>query len=163
MKLLHDKNHFEQYHRRFTSELNEEVCGSFNRIGLMYGECIAEHAPSVYSYDLACVECKDYKYNWLKYIAVAYLPLTAFYILTIVLRVSVNSGPMVMYVTVSQMLSTQIFFNALHHYDMKFHLMISFYSVWNLDFLCGVCKLCLHPDMSILQTISLDYAVAVYP
>ena len=79
------------------------------------------------------------------------------------LRVSVNSGPMVVYVTVSQMLSTQIFFNALHHYDMKFHLMISFYSVWNLDFLHGVYKLCLHPDMSILQTISLDYAVAVYP
>ena len=68
---LYDKDHFEQYHRRFTSELNEEVCGSFNRIGLMCGECTAEHAPSVYSYDLACVECKDYKYNWLKYIAVA--------------------------------------------------------------------------------------------
>ena len=58
----------------------------------MCGECIAEHAPSVYSYDLACVECKDYKYNWLKYIAVAYLPLTAFFIPMIVLRVSVNFG-----------------------------------------------------------------------
>ena len=165
-----NKSHFHEYHQIFTkntSELNEEVCGSFNRTGLMCGECIAEHAPSVYSYDLACVECKDYKYNWLKYIAVAYLPLTAFYILMIVLRVSVNSGPMVVYVTVSQMFSTQgvqIFFNALHHHDMKFHLMISFYSVWNLDFWRGAYEpFCLHPDMSILQTISLDYAVAVYP
>ena len=164
--------HFYEYHQiitKNTSELNEEVCGSFNRTGLMCGECIAEHAPSVYSYDLACVECKDYKYNWLKYIAVAYLPLTAFYILMIVLRVSVNSGPMVVYVTVSQMVATpgilRFVINTLYRYDhIRYQVMVSFYSAWNLDFLRGVYKpFCLHPDMSILQTISLDYAVAVYP
>ena len=161
---------FQEYHHIYaknTSELNEEVCGSFNRTGLMCGECIAEHAPSVYSYDLACVECKDYKYNWLKYIAVAYLPLTAFYILMIVLRVSVNSGPMVVYVTVSQMVAApgilRFIFNA---YPLKKYsvLAISLYAVWNLDFFRGFYHpFCLHPDMSILQTISLDYAVAVYP
>ena len=165
------KFHFHEYHQiitKNTSKLNEEVCGSFNRTGLMCGECIAEHAPSVYSYDLACVECKDYKYNWLKYIAVAYLPLTAFYILMIVLRVSVNSGPMVVYIAVSQMIATpgvlRFVFNAIHQHDNRFQIMMSFYSVWNLDFLGVVYKpFCLHPDMSILQTISLDYAVAVYP
>ena len=167
-------NHFEQYHRIFTknvSELNdEEVCRSFNRTGLMCGECIAEHAPSVYSYDLACVECKDYKYNWLKYIAVAYLPLTAFYILMIVLRVSVNSGPMVVYVTISQMIAAPGIFQFLintHHFRYRgvtSMIWMSFYSVWNLDFWRGAYEpFCLHPDMSILQTISLDYAVAVYP
>ena len=88
----------------------------------MCGECIAEHAPSVYSYDLACVECKDYKYNWLKYIAVAYLPLTAFYILMIVLRVSVNSGPMVVYIAVSQMIAAPgilRFMINTHHYKYR--------------------------------------------
>ena len=166
-------NHFHEYHQIFTkntSELNEEVCGSFNRTGLMCGECIAEHAPSVYSYDLACVECKDYKYNWLKYIAVAYLPLTAFYILMIVLRVSVNSGPMVVYVTVSQIVAARgilrFIFNAYPEYALKnfFVLAISLYTVWNLDFFRGFYHpFCLHPDMSIFKTISLDYAVAVYP
>ena len=134
----------------------------------MCGECIAEHAPSVYSYDLACVECKDYKYNWLKYIAVAYLPLTAFYILMIVLRVSVNSGPMVVYVTVSQMFPTpgilQFIINAYPISNIITVLAISLYAVWNLDFFRSFYHpFCLHPDMSILQTISLDYAVAVYP
>ena len=161
---------FQDYHHIYAkniSELNEEVCGSFDRTGLMCGECIAEHAPSVYSYDLACVECKDYKYNWLKYIAVAYLPLTAFYILMIVLKISVNSGPMVVYVTVSQMVAApgilRFIFNA---YPLKKYsvLAISLYAVWNLDFFRGFYHpFCLHPDMSILQTISLDYAVAVYP
>ena len=166
-------SHFHEYHQIFTkntSELNEEVCGSFNRTGLMCGECIAEHAPSVYSYDLACVECKDYKYNWLKYIAVAYLPLTAFYILMIVLRVSVNSGPMVVYVAVSQMVAApgilRFMINA-HHFkyrDVWSQLAMSFYAVWNLDFWRGAYEpFCLHPDMSILLTISLDYVIAVYP
>ena len=162
---------FQDYHHIYaknTSELNEKVCGSFNRAGLMCGECIAEHAPSVYSYDLACVECKDYKYNWLKYIAVAYLPLTAFYILMIVLRVSVNSGPMVAYVTVSQMFPTpgilRFIINAYPISNIITVLAISLYAVWNLDFFRGFYHpFCLHPDMSILQTISLDYAVAVYP
>ena len=164
---------FQEYHHIYaknTSELNEKVCGSFDRTGLMCGECIAEHAPSVYSYDLACVECKDYKYNWLKYIAVAYLPLTAFYILMIVLRVSVNSGPMVVYVAVSQMVAApgilRFIFNAYPESALKnfFVLAISLYSVWNLDFFRGFYHpFCLHPDISIFQTISLDYAVAVYP
>ena len=162
--------HFQEYHHIYAknvSELNEEVCGSFNRAGLMCGECIAEHAPSVYSYDLACVECKDYKYNWLKYIAVAYLPLTAFYILMIVLRASVTSGPMVVYIAISQMFAAPgilRFINAYQPRIFSFKFMVSLYAVWNLDFFRNFYRpFCLHPDMSILQTISLDYVIAVYP
>ena len=33
----------------------------------------------VYSYRVDCVECVDYKHNWLKCIAVAYLSQTVFY------------------------------------------------------------------------------------
>ena len=32
------------------------------------------------SYTLECVRCENYKYNWLKYLAAAYIPLTALYI-----------------------------------------------------------------------------------
>ena len=59
----------------------------------------------VYSYDLSCVECTDYKYNWLKYMAVAYGPLTVFYFIIIIFRISANSGSMIGYVTISQMVS----------------------------------------------------------
>ena len=37
--------------------------------------------PIIY---LGCVKCEDYKYGWLKFIAAAFVPLTAFYILVIV-------------------------------------------------------------------------------
>ena len=44
----------------------------------------AERVPTLkqitYSYALGCVKCKDYKYNWIAYLAVVYIPLTLFYI-----------------------------------------------------------------------------------
>ena len=41
---------------------------------------------------------------------------------------------------------------------------MSFYSVWNLDFFRVLYSpFCLHPKMTTLQTLALDYAIAVYP
>ena len=164
-------NHFDEYPQVSTtniSELNEATCGRFNRTGLMCGECIADHAPAVYSYDLACVECQDYKYNWLKYIAVAYVPLTVFYILIVAMRISVTSPAVVAYVTVSQIFAAPGLMRYYYTvYEQKYHLLdtlSSFYTIWNLDFFRGVYKpFCLHPDLSMLQVISLDYIVGVYP
>ena len=44
-------------------------------MGLTCGQCIKVHGLAVYSYNLPCVECTDYKYNWLEYTAVTYGPL----------------------------------------------------------------------------------------
>ena len=44
----------------------------------------AERVPTLkqitYLYALGCVKCKDYKYNWIEYLAVVYILLTLFYI-----------------------------------------------------------------------------------
>ena len=39
-----------------------------------------------YSCYIGCVKCEDYEYGWLKFVAAAFVPLTAFYILVIVFR-----------------------------------------------------------------------------
>ena len=88
-----------------TEDLNNETCGPHKRRGKMCGKCIKGYGLPAYSYNLSCVECTNYKYNWLKYIAVAYGPLTVFYFTIIIFRVSVTKGYMVAYVTVSQMLT----------------------------------------------------------
>ena len=51
-----------------------------NRGGVVCSQCIEGHAIPAYSYTLECVRCENYKYNWLKYLAAAYIPLTALYI-----------------------------------------------------------------------------------
>ena len=42
--------------------------------------------------------------------------------------------------------------------------MTSMYGIWNLDFFrMAFTPLCLHPSISTLQVISLDYMIALYP
>ena len=153
------------------TNLNTDVCGSYKRKGLMCGQCINDYGLPVYSYNLSCVKCVDYKYNWLKYIAVAYLPLTVFYLIIITLKLSANSSLLIGYVTVSQMNAiynlVQViielnFQNIRFNYTLK--VITGLYSIWNLDFFRSIYPpFCLHPNMSALGVLSLDYLVAIYP
>ena len=88
-----------------SEDLNNKTCGPFHRTGVLCSKCVEGYGLPVYSYSLSCVECTEYKYNWIKYIAVAYGPLTLFYILAILFRISATSGLMACYVTICQMLT----------------------------------------------------------
>ena len=153
-----------------TANLNNVTCGRYNRKGTACGECIEGHSLPVYSYSLSCVECSDYKYNWLKYIAVAYIPLTLFYFIVIIFRISATSGSMIGYVTVSQMLATyslvKLYLTQTEVQSEQIFLSIisMLYSIWNLDFFRSLYPpFCLHPKLTALQVLILDYLVAVYP
>ena len=148
-----------------TEDLTNETCGPHKRTGKMCGQCIEGYGLPVYSYNLSCVECTDYKYNWLKYIAVAYGPLTVFYFIIITFRISVTKGYMMGYVTVSQMITTtgiayHIIASAkgatpVHRIIIKYT--VTGVSMWNLDFFRSLYPpFCLHPHLSALQVLSLD-------
>ena len=162
--------HYKKINANSTADINEEICGVYKRKGLMCGQCMKDYAFPVNSYRLGCVECGNYKYNWLKYIAVAYLPLTVFILVIVIFKISANSGLLVGYVTVSQMMATysfaQIFFFIIYHngYQLPLQLIAAFYSIWNLDFFRAFEQLsfCLHPNMPFLGILSLDYLVAIY-
>ena len=133
------------------------------QIGRMCTECVDGYAYPVYSYSLACVECKDYEYNWLKYIAVAFLPLTVFYIIVILFRISVTSGAMNGYVLMCQLITSPMNVRLLITFpNQQFY--FSFLGIRNLDFFHGFyTPFCLHPKLTTLQTLMLDYVIAVYP
>ena len=63
-------------------EFNADICDRFgylNRTGRFCGRFSNTHSLAAYSYQcLKCIPCQDYGYkNWLRYFAVALLPLTA--------------------------------------------------------------------------------------
>ena len=152
-----------------------------NRRGQMCGRCENNHSPSPYSYALKCADCSNHKYNWLKYLAIAYGPLTVFFIIIIVFRLNILSASMNAFIFVSQILScpallsvvsTYVDFSREHpvehsKYIIAFNMVeleTTLLAIWNLDFFRMLYKpFCLHPDMSIVQIKCLDYAVAVYP
>ena len=155
------------------TDLNNFTCAGLNREGQLCGQCIEGHAPPVYSYDLKCVECKDYQYNWLKYLAVAFLPLTVFFCVVTVFSISFTSPLLSGVVLVFQILASPLAMSIatllLESGVLIFNkpliaVLASIAGIWNLDFFRLVYEpFCLHPNMTTLHVQALEYAIAVYP
>ena len=152
------------------TQLNIEVCGSFNRTGQLCGECVRGHGPPVYSYSLICVKCERSRFarNSANYFLVAFLPVTLMYLASIVLNVSVTSGKMVAFVLICQVFSMPNFIKLGLQQSSEASpgnkLLISFLSLWNMDIFRSVhTPFCLHPSLNTMHVTALDYLIAVYP
>ena len=144
-----------------------------NRTGQLCSKCIGGYAPSAYSYGIQCADCTNYHYNWIKYLLMAYLPVTLLYFAVIIFKLNATSPSMNACIFVSQMISSPSYMSLLSGYSYTqtdflsiFCLIVvtSVYGIWNLDFFrMAFTPLCLHPSISTLQVISLDYMIALYP
>ena len=152
-----------------TSDLNSYMCSRFNRTGVLCGECVNGQSPFVLSYNLSCVNCPNSRLNWLKFIAVGFIPLTLFYFVMLFFNINVTSSHMHGYVLFSQAISTPALVRILllNIEGMPFVSKVikfiePFFSSWNLDFFRStIPDICLNIDN--LQAFSLDYCVAIYP
>ena len=153
------------------TQLNE-VCTDFHRDGQLCGKCMDGFAPPVYSYISSCVNCTEYSSNWAKYLTVSFLPLTALFAVVVIFRVSATSGLLNVFVFVCQTVITpavaRIFANIIIGGNTSNRLLsytgLSLYGIWNLDFFRLLYSpFCLHPKMTTLQALALDYTIAVYP
>ena len=167
------------------SELSMYMCNSvtgvingtpsWNRDGQLCGKCKQGFVPPAYSYDWHCVKCSYDEYsvvNLVKYCIIVFLPLTIFFIALVTLRISATSPSMNAFVLVCQMLSSplqiRLFLSAVdlsNHTAVKaFDVIASLLGFWNLDFFRTLYSpFCLHPNMSTLQVLALDYIIAAYP
>ena len=151
------------------SHLNNYTCGKANRDSTLCGACKPGYSPLVYSYELKCMNCTGMSYNWIKYIAVAYVPLTFFFFMVVLFRFS-GTHPLVRgFITVCQGLASSISLRAFltvaenaAYTNILLRTMGTFYGIWNLDFFRLVIPpFCL--SISSLQALALDYAIAFYP
>ena len=159
------------YHQmpKTVEELNDAVCGHLNRGGQLCGECKTNYSPPVYSYDLHCNMCSGDLYSWMKYVAIAFGPLTVFLVLVLCCRISATSPKLYAFVTVSQALSYPaivrlvLFFVNKKSYPIVVRILLAIYGFWNLDFFRTLIphKICLKADT--LQALALDYSIAFYP
>ena len=151
------------------SEQDQQTCGYFNRQGQLCGKCKRNHFVSAYSYDIKCHNCTSSLWSGVvKYLCIAYLPLTVFLCVVIVFRISVTSPALNAPVLLCQMFSLpyvlQYLLQYIHEsqrlYSLKF--LATVYGIWSLDFFRLVIPpICL--PLNTMHTIALDYLVAVYP
>ena len=151
------------------SKLNDWLCGGLNKNGTSCGECKQGYSRVVYSYDLNCQKCtSSHSQNVAKFVAAAFGPLTLFYILVVVFKVSATSPQLTSYVLLSQYLSEPINARAVLRATQEFpkidliaRILSSLYGIWNLDFFRGLYPpICL--DVPALLVLALDYAGAFY-
>ena len=153
---------------------NQDI--QLNREGQMCGKCLDNFAPSPYSYSFECSDCSNYEYKWIKYIAIAYIPLTIFFLAVILFRFNAMSPSMNSFILVSQIFSCPSVSSLMSVYvrfsdingsrllNVGYRGVSVVYGMWNLDFFRAIYRpFCLHPGISILQTMCLDYVIAVYP
>ena len=140
----------------------------YSRDGQLCGQCRKGFAPLVYSYNMSCMNCTNPANNWLKYITAAFLPLTFFFVILIAFRIRVTSALLNTFILFSQTVTATIIMRKLvlnHHSENPLEsVFLSFYGIWNLGFFRLLYSgSCLHPQMTMVQAIALDYAIAVYP
>ena len=149
--------------------LNEVMCGRFNRMGTLCGQCKKGLYPYVLTYNLSCVECPDGNNNWWKVILAGFVPLTFFYFFIIFFNINITSSRLHGVVLFSQALSMPVLARHIHlalesRADLlkAVKVVASFYTFWNLEFFRSILPdTCLNVDT--LEALALDYAVAIYP
>ena len=153
------------------TELDENMCKPLMRTGTLCGKCRSRYYPLAYSYNMNCILCPNVRWNWVKYIMAAYLPLTFLYIVIVFFKVNTTSSHLFPVVFFCQSVSAPLLLRMLFSifdgqtnpfYFAAINSVFSLYGIWNLDFFrLFYTEICLGLD--VLPTLTLDYAIAVYP
>ena len=152
--------------------LTQYMCGDFNRDGQLCGECKTNYSPPVYSYDLQCTECSGGLYSWIKYVAIAFVPLTMFLVLVLCCRISATSPKLYGFVMFSQFIAipanvrillVAIYSNSSPGASIAVQILAAIYGVWNLDFFRTFITHSICLKVNTLQALALDYSIAFYP
>ena len=153
-------------------ELNEFMCGQFNREGQLCGKCKPGYGSTPLSLDPTCVNCTTMSYGWALYLALEFLPITVFYAVIVVFQVSAMSGPLNAFIFSAQMIVTTIDVSKIQvvTYSTQpwsqviLQILIFSYDFWNLDFIRSVIPpFCLSDKISDLHLLALQYLPALYP
>ena len=143
------------------SELERRTCPTpFNRHGYLCSQCTEGHGLPAYSYSAECVRCENYKYNWLKYLAVAYLPLTLFYVFVALFTINFASPTLSGVVTMFQTIMNPYVWSTSSGVSAGF---FALGFLFNLDFFRDFFSFCLYPSASAMTITALQFALGIFP
>ena len=151
--------------------LNDEMCGPYNRKGLLCGECIDGYGPGVYTLDKKCVDCSKFSAGSaiVLYLLVEFVPVLLFFLCMTVFRFDFTSGPMLGYVIFCQMISYGFETVQSRIYDIansSLLIQISLFitEFWNLNiFKTVIPPFCISDKLTELHVIYLNSVGAIYP
>ena len=159
------------------SQLDEVMCGPYNRRGLLCGECKDGYGPAVYSFDQICANCSSLwsRYAISLYLFLQFVPTTLIFLCFVVFRFNITSGPLLGYVLFCQTIIAEINYHYSFIYDYILYHVTSFLRVlfdlsltvsqfWCLQFLKAIIPpFCISEKLTGIHVNMLNLVPAIYP
>ena len=159
------------------SQLDEMMCGPYNRRGLLCGECKDDYGPAVYSFDMTCANCSSLwsRYAISLYLFLQFVPTTLIFLCLVVFQFNITSGPLLGYVlfcqiTIAEMNRHYSFIYDYIHYHMSsflrvlFDLSMTVSQFWGLQFLKAIIPpFCISEKLTGIHVNMLNLVPAIYP
>ena len=159
------------------SQLDEVMCGPYNRRGLLCGECKEGYGRAVYSVDLKCADCSSIwsGYAISLYLFLQFVPITVIFIILVIFRVNITSGPLLGYVLFCQtsiavmdhilhFVYDYVMSNTSHFLRVLMTLSTILSQFWSLQFLKAIIPpFCISEKLTSIHIVMLDFIPAVYP
>ena len=159
-------------------DLDEAVCGQWNRKGYLCSECKDGFGLSIANLYMNCVECSlSEGVGWLLFLVLQLVPVSIMFAVVMVFRLSITQPPMSAFVFFSQ-LSLVILYVNYSRFQTPFqsssasnvfsYLVRSIYlpllSLWNLSFssIAKITNFCVHPGLDQQQAHLLTYITNIH-
>ena len=159
------------------SQLDEVMCGPYNRRGLLCGECKDGYGPAVYSFDMSCANCSSLwsRYAISLYLFLEFVPTTLIFLCFVLFRFKITSGPLLGYIIFCQITITAITYHYSFIYDyIQLHVSLSqrvlldlqliLSQFWSLQFLKAIIPpFCISEKLTGIHVNMLNLVPAIYP
>ena len=159
------------------SQLDEVMCGLYNRRGLLCGECKDGYGPAVYSFDQTCANCSSLwsRYAISLYLFLQFVPTTLIFLCFFVFQFNITSEPLLGYVLFCQITIAEIsnrysfIYDYLqHHVSLSLRVLLDLSMIvsqfWSLQFLKAIIPpLCISEKLTGIHVNMLNFVPAIYP
>lgn len=161
------------------SDLNQHVCGTQNRRGIVCGECIKDYGPALNSKTYECVQCNltrgQLARNTTYYILSVYVPLFLMFLALILFNIKLTTGPANAFILYSQVISSTFGIDAggaiplkaviphIHSYLKAYNFPYGIFNLRFFEHFVPTKYLCLGTHLNALDILRLDYFVASFP
>ncbi|CAI8015491.1 hypothetical protein GBAR_LOCUS9592 [Geodia barretti] len=159
------------------SQLDEVMCGPYNRRGLLCGECKEGYGPAVYSFDQKCAKCSSLwsGYAICLYLFFQFVPTTFILICFVVSRLNITSGPLLGYVLFCQATAAIrtyhyyfLYGYIYNHVALSLRLLLDFIvavsEFWSLNFFKVIIPpFCISEKLTAIHVHVLNLIPAIYP
>ena len=152
-------------------ELNYVTCKEYNRKGFHCRQCIDGYGPAAFSDSITCTNCSKYMHLWILNLLFQLTMVTLMYVLVILFQIKGTSSPLNVMITYCQ-----LFINAVKdsrglylRLDCFLNrtlstVVLSFFGIWNLDFLHFVIPpMCVSVSIKPINILLFDYIIAFFP